>query len=95
MLDVLAKIGLRELQSCGVFTVPYLANLKVHCVKTVPFRTCIARMSLSGKKYYARKPSDGKRVMAIPALKLRRSIEGNKFGTALAIEDGVCSDSGQ
>ena len=51
VLDALAKIGLRELKSCGIFAVPDLANLKVHCVKTVPFRKFIARMILIGKKY--------------------------------------------
>ena len=51
VLDALAKIGLRELESCGVFTVPDLANLKVHCVEADPARKTICRVSRNGKRY--------------------------------------------
>ena len=104
VLDALAKIGRRELESCGVFTVPDLANLKVHCVEADPARKYICRVSRNGKRYHQRQRPRGKRVMAAPALKLKRSINAGwklkisrsiDAASPLAIEDGVCSDIGQ
>ena len=103
VLDALAKIGLRELESCGVFTVPDLANLKVICVEEDPARKFIFRATPKGSIYYKRQQG-GKRVMADPARKLRRSINAGwklkisrsiDAASPLAIEGGVCSDIGQ
>ena len=74
VLDALAKIGRRELESCGVFTVPDLANLKVHCVEADPARKYICRVSRNGKRYHQGQRPRAKHVMAAPALKLKRSI---------------------
>ena len=104
VLDSLAKIGIRELKSRGVFTVPDLANLKVQCVEAETGRKCIIRASRNGKTYYQRQRPGGKRVMAAPALKLKRSIDAGwklkisrsiDAASPLAIEDGVCSGIGQ
>ena len=70
VLDALAKIGRRELESYGVFTVPDLANLKVHCVEADPARKTIFRVSRNGKRYHQRQRPRGKRVMAAPPLTL-------------------------
>ena len=103
VLDALAKIGRRELESSGVFTVPDLANLKVICVEEDPARKFIFRATPKGSIYYKRQQG-GKRVMADPARKLRRSINAGwklkisrsiDAASPLAIEDGVCSDLDQ
>ena len=91
VLDSLAVIGIREVESYGVFTVPKLANFRVHCVKAKPGRF----YTKSGKKYYLKARPAGKRVRAFPALALKRSFGGNNFGIARAIEDDVCTDIGQ
>ena len=104
VLDALAKIGLRELESCGVFTVPDLANLKVTCVEANPARKTNLRMSRRGHLYIEKQRPGGKRVMADPARKLKRSINAEckfKISRSIdatsppAIEESVCSDIGQ
>ena len=104
VLDALAEIGRRELETSGVFTVPDLAYLQVHCVEAYPARKYICRVSRNGKRYHQRQRPRGKRVMAAPALTLRRSINAGwklKISRSIdaasppAIEDGVCSDIGQ
>ena len=52
VLDALAKIGRGELESRGVFTVPDLAYLQVHCVEADPARKYICRVSRNGKRYH-------------------------------------------
>ena len=104
VLDALAKIGRRELESCGVFTVPDLANLKVTCVEAHSARKNNLRMSRHGQLYFEKQRPGGKRVMADPARKLKRSINAEwkfKISRSIdatsppAIEDSVCSDIGQ
>ena len=104
VLDALAKIGRRELESCGVFTVPHVAYLQVDCVEADPEMKTMLRVSRTGKRYRTLQRPGGKRVIAKPAVALRRSINaGRKLkisrsidaASPLAIEDGVCSGIGQ
>ena len=104
VLDALAKIGLRELQSVGVFTVPGLASLKVQCQPQAKTgRKCIIRRSRQGHRYY-QKAQPGRRVMAAPVLKIKRGINpGYRLRISRSIDaaslpankDGVCSDIGK
>ena len=104
VLDALAEIGLRELQSVGVFTVPGLASLKVQCQPQAKTgRKCIIRRSRQGNRYYL-KEQPGRLVMAAPALKIKRGINpGYRLRISRSIDaasppatkDGVCSDIGQ
>ena len=104
VLDALAKIGRGELESRGVFTVPDLANLKVTCVEAHSARKNNLRMSRHGQLYFEKQRPGGKRVMADPARKLKRSINAEckfKISRSIdatsppAIEESVCSDIGQ
>ena len=91
VLDSLAVIGIREVKSYGVFTVPKLANLRVYCVKAKPG----GLYTKGGKQYILKARPAGQRVRAFPAFALKRSFGGNNFGIARAIEDDVCTDIGQ
>ena len=103
-MDALAKIGLRELQSVGVFTVPGLASLKLQCwPQAKAGRKCIITRSRKGHVYY-RKANAGRRLMAAPVLKLKRGINpGYRLRISRSIDaasppankDGVCSDIGK
>ena len=85
VLHSLAVVGIREVKSYGVFTVPKLANFRVCCVKARPGRL----YTKGGKKYYLKARPAGKRVRAFPAFALRRSFGGNNFGIARTIGDDV------
>ena len=104
VLDALAKIAHRKLESCGVFTVPHVAYLQVDCVQADPEMKTVLRVSRTGKRYRTLQRPGGKRVIAKPAVALRRSINAGrklKISRSIdatsppAIEESVCSDIGQ